>query len=80
MVSSFLRSPPDGVEVSVEVYLCFPSENAICGSQQCGCLYYKLLDVQETRCLNKTIPRFWTIEEQSKSIEFLVIKAYPFVK
>ena len=28
----------------------------------------------------KTIPRFWTIEEQSKSIEFLVIKAYPFVK
>ena len=29
---------------------------------------------------NKTIPRFWTIEEQSKSIEFLVIKAYPFVK
>ena len=30
--------------------------------------------------LNKTIPRFWTIEEQSKSIEFLVIKAYPFVK
>ena len=28
----------------------------------------------------KTIPRFWTIEEQSKSIELLVIKAYPFVK